>query len=290
MPKARYITNYLLKGERAFIHNRRKDDNELNMEFKLVIYEKSERIATITLNRPEALNAWSKELTNEFFEALKDAQEDEAIRAIIITGAGEKAFSAGADIKAMKGMNALKARALSQRGDKICSALESIEKPIIAAINGYALGGGLEISMACDFRIASENARLGQTEINIGLIPGWGGTQRLIRLVSKARAKELVYTGKIIDAKTAYRWGLVNKVVPATDLMTETRQFAKELASKAPIAIKVAKSLIERGADTDLKAGLALEREGFGVVASSMDLQEGISAFTEKRTPEWKGR
>ena len=144
--------------------------------------------------------------------------------------------------------------------------------------------------MACDFRIASENARVGQTEINIGLIPGWGGTQRLTRLVGKARAKELVYTGKIIDAKTAYRWGLVNEVVPTAELMTRTRQFAKELAGKAPVAIKVAKSLIERGSDTDLKAGLALEREGFGVVASSEDLQEGVSAFTEKRKPDWKGK
>ncbi|MDH5448376.1 MAG: enoyl-CoA hydratase-related protein [Candidatus Bathyarchaeota archaeon] len=260
------------------------------MEFQFIIYEKSEGIATITLNRPEALNAWSKELAKEFLTALDDARKDENVKVVVITGAGEKAFSAGADIKAMKGMNALKARALSQMGYEVCNAIESIEKPVIAAINGYALGGGMEVSMACDFRIASEKARMGQTEINIGLIPGWGGTQRLTRLVGKAKAKELVYTGKIIDANTAFQYGLVGKVVPAEEFMMAVRQFAKELAGKAPVALKVAKSLIETGIDVDLKAALALEREGFGVVASSEDLQEGVSAFIEKRKPTWKGK
>jgi enoyl-CoA hydratase len=260
------------------------------MQFKYIIYEKSEGIATITLNRPEALNAWSKELAQEFLNAIDDARKDENVKVVIITGAGEKAFSAGADIKAMKGMTALKARELSQMGYEICNAIESIEKPVIAAINGYALGGGMEVSMACDFRIASEKARMGQTEINIGLIPGWGGTQRLTRLVGKAKAKELVFTGKIIDANTALQLGLVNKVVPAEEFMTIVRQFAKELAGKAPVALKVAKSLIDMGADIDLKAALALEREGFGVVASSEDLQEGVSAFIEKRKPVWKGK
>jgi len=260
------------------------------MQFKYIIYEKSEGIATITLNRPEALNAWSKALAKEFLSAMDDAQKDENVKVVIITGAGEKAFSAGADIKAMKGMTALKARELSQMGYEICNAIESIEKPVIAAINGYALGGGMEVSMACDFRIASEKARMGQTEINIGLIPGWGGTQRLTRLVGKAKAKELVFTGKIIDANTALQLGLVNKVVPAEEFMTAVKQFAKELAGKAPVALKVAKSLIDVGADIDLKAALALEREGFGVVASSEDLQEGVSAFIEKRKPVWKGK
>jgi len=260
------------------------------MEFKYIIYEKSEGIATITLNRPEALNAWSQELAQEFRNAIENTQKDENVKAVIITGAGEKAFSAGADIKTMKGMTALKARALSQMGYEICNIIESLEKPVIAAINGYALGGGMEVSMACDFRIASEKARMGQTEINIGLIPGWGGTQRLPRLVGKARAKELVYTGKIIDANTAFQWGLVNKVVPAEELMKAAKGFVKELADKAPVALKVAKSLIERGTDIDLKSALTLEREGFAVVASSEDLQEGVSAFVEKRKPVWKGR
>ncbi len=260
------------------------------MSFQYIICEKSEGIATITLNRPDALNAWSTELAQEFLRAMEDVRNDESVKVVIITGAGEKAFSAGADIKAMKGMTALKARELSNMGYMICNAIEAIEKPVIAAINGYALGGGMEVSMACDFRVASDKARMGQTEINIGLIPGWGGTQRLTRLVGKARAKELVYTGKIINADTAHQWGLVNMVVTPTELMTAVRSFAQELAGKAPVAVKVAKALIEKGAEINLESALALEREGFGVVASSEDLQEGVSAFTEKRKPAWKGK
>ncbi|MEM2101925.1 MAG: enoyl-CoA hydratase-related protein [Candidatus Bathyarchaeia archaeon] len=260
------------------------------MELKNVIYEKNEGIATITLNRPDALNAFSAELINEVLQCVDDVSRDETIRAVILTGAGEKAFSAGADIKAMIGMNALKARELSTNGYRLCKALEKLEKPVIAAINGFALGGGCEVALSCDFRIASEKARLGQTEINIGLIPGWGGTQRLTRLVGKAKAKELVFTGKIIDAKTAEQIGLVDIVVPHEQLMTTARQFALELASKAPVALKVAKTLIDNGLETDLETALALEREGFGIVASSEDLQEGVKAFTEKRKPAWKGR
>jgi enoyl-CoA hydratase len=185
------------------------------MEFKYIIYEKSEGIATITLNRPEALNSFSKEVVDEVLLALEDIRNDENVRVVILTGSGEKSFSTGADIKAMKGMNALKARELSLMGEKLCSAFENLEKPVIAAINGYALGGGLEVAMACDLRIAVENARMGQTEVNIGLIPGWGGTQRLTRLIGKTKAKELVFSGKIIDAKTAEQLGILNLVVPA---------------------------------------------------------------------------
>jgi enoyl-CoA hydratase len=260
------------------------------MEFKYIIYEKSDGIATITLNRPEALNAFNKEVIEEILKALEDIKADENTRVAILTGAGEKAFSAGADIKAMKGMNALKARELSLMGEKLCNALENLEKPVIAAINGYALGGGLEVAMACDIRIASENARMGQTEINIGLIPGWGGTQRLPRLIGKTKAKELIFTGKIIDAKTAEQLGIVNMVVPADKLKEAVQQFAAELASKAPVALKVAKALINKGSEISLDAAIALEREGFGVVASTEDLQEGVSAFIEKRKPTFKGK
>jgi len=260
------------------------------MEYKHIIYEKSQGIATITLNRPEVLNAFSKEVVEEVLNAIEDAKVDENVHVVILTGAGEKAFSAGADIKAMKGMNALKARELSQMGEKLCLSLESLEKPVIAAINGYALGGGLEVSMACDIRIASENARMGQTEINIGLIPGWGGTQRLTRLVGATKAKELIFTGKMIDAKTAEQVGLVNMVVPQANFRETVRQFALDLAQKAPVALKIAKALINKGAETSLDVALALEREGFGVVASTEDLQEGVSAFTEKRKPVFKGK
>jgi enoyl-CoA hydratase len=257
---------------------------------KLVIYEKSEGIATITLNRPETLNAFSKEVVKEVLQALEDVKDDESVRVVVLTGAGEKAFSAGADIKTMIGMNALKARELSLMGENLCLALENLEKPVIAALNGYALGGGLEVAMACDLRIASENARMGQTEINIGLIPGWGGTQRLTRLVGRTKAKELVFTGRMIDAKTAEQLGIVNMVAPADKFKETVRQFALDLASKAPVAIKVAKALINNGADISLDSALALEREGFGVVASTEDLQEGVRAFTEKRKPAFKGK
>ncbi|MGB9676935.1 MAG: enoyl-CoA hydratase/isomerase family protein [Candidatus Bathyarchaeales archaeon] len=260
------------------------------MAYQYIIYEKSEGIATITLNRPEALNAFSKEVIEEVLNAIEDVKADENVRVVILTGAGEKAFSAGADIKAMKGMNALKARELSLMGEKLCLALENLEKPVIAAINGYALGGGLEVAMACDIRIASENARMGQTEINIGLIPGWGGTQRLTRLVGATKAKELIFTGKMIDAKTAEQIGLVNMVIPQSNFRETVRQFALELAQKAPVALKIAKALINKGAETSLDVALALEREGFGVVASTEDLQEGVSAFTEKRKPMFKGK
>lgn len=260
------------------------------MDFKFIVYEKSEGIATITLNRPEALNAFSKEVVTEVLQALEDIRSDESVRVVILTGAGEKAFSAGADIKAMIGMNASKARELSLMGEKLCLALENLEKPVIAALNGYALGGGLEVAMSCDLRIASENSRMGQTEINIGLIPGWGGTQRLTRLVGRTKAKEMVFTGKMIDAKTAEQLGIVNMVVPADKFREAVRQFALELASKAPVAIKVAKALIDKGAEIGLDSALALEREGFGVVASTEDLQEGVNAFTEKRKPVFKGK
>jgi enoyl-CoA hydratase len=261
------------------------------MEFKYIIYKKeNDGVAIIILNRPDALNAFNKEVINEVLIALEDAEEDENVRVVVLTGAGEKAFSAGADIKAMKEMTPLKARELSLMGNKLCGAIEDFGKPVIAAINGYALGGGLEVAMACDLRLASEKARMGQTEINIGLIPGWGGTQRLTRLIGKTRTKELVFTGKMIDAKTAEQWGLINMVLPSDGFMEHVKKFAAELAKKAPVALRIAKSLIDKGADVDLEVALALEREGFAVVASTEDLQEGVTAFMERRKPEFKGR
>ena len=266
------------------------NEGSVAMEFKHIIYEKSEGIATVTLNRPEALNAFSREVVEEILQALEDVRNDENVRVVVLTGAGEKAFSAGADIKSMSGMTVLKARELSLMGEKLCLALENFEKPVIAALNGYALGGGLEVAMSCDLCIASENARMGQTEINIGLIPGWGGTQRLTRLIGRTKAKELVFTGRMIDAKTAQQLGIINMAVPPDKFKETVRQFALELASKAPIAVRVAKTLINKGADIGLDSAVALEREGFGVVASTDDLKEGVSAFTEKRKPIFKGK
>jgi enoyl-CoA hydratase len=266
------------------------EERRIDVEFRYIVYEKSEGIATITLNRPEALNAFSKDVVEEVLLALENVKGDETVRVVVLTGAGEKAFSVGADIKSMTEMTTLEARNLSFMGERLCYAIENLEKPVIAALNGYALGGGLEVAMSCDLRIASEAARVGQTEINIGLIPGWGGTQRLTRLVGKSRAKELVFTGKMISAGAAEQLGIVDMVVPRDRFKEAVRQFASELASKAPVAMRVAKVLINKGADIGLDSALALEREGFAVVASSEDVKEGVSAFTEKRKPTFRGK
>lgn len=260
------------------------------METKYILYDKTEGVATITINRPEALNALNKDVIREILGALKDAETDEAVHVIVITGAGEKSFCAGADLSQMKGMTPLKARELSDMGYMLCHAIEFLGKPVIAAINGYALGGGLEMAMACDLRVASDKARIGQTEVNVGLIPGWGGTQRLPRLVGKTVAKEMIYTGKMIDAQTALQIGLINKVFPADQFAAAAKEYTKELASKPPVAVKVSKALIDKGLESSLDAGLALEREGFGIIASTEDLQEGVNAFFEKRKPNFRGR
>jgi len=260
------------------------------METKNTIYRKSEGIATITINRPKVLNALNKETILEILSELDDAENDPNVRVVIITGAGDKAFSAGADVRTFRGITPLEAREASKLGQRLCDRVEGLEKPVIAAINGYALGGGLELAMACDLRIASENARLGQPEINIGLLPGWGATQRLPRLVGKGLAKEMIFTGRIIDAKAAERFGLVNKVVPQDQFESVVKELAAEIAKKPPVALKLAKGLINRSLETDLKTGLMYEAEAFGVAASTEDFREGTSAFLEKRTPEFKGK
>jgi len=260
------------------------------MEFKNTLYEKSEGIATITINRPQALNALNEETLLEISSRIADAKQDKNIKVVVITGAGDRAFCAGADLNVMKGAGAYKGMHLSQVGQKLTLEIEELEKPVIAVINGYALGGGLELAMACDLRIASENAKLGQPEVNVGLIPGWGGTQRLPRLVGKGKAKEMIFTGKRIDAKTAEQLGLVNKVVPLEQLKSTVKELASELMNKPPIAIELAKQLINNSTETDLKIGLTNEAEAFGVLASTEDFKEGVSAFLEKRKPRYKGK
>lgn len=262
------------------------------MEFKNTLYEKSEGIATITINRPEVHNALNEETISEILTRLEDAKNDEGIRVIIITGAGDRAFSAGADLKMIKGASASPERGteLSRIGQHLCDFIEVLEKPVIAAINGYALGGGIELAMACDIRIASENAQIGHTEINVGLIPAWGGTQRLPRLVGKGIAKEMIFTGKRIDAKTAERLGLINAVVPDSQLKVKVKELALELASKPPIAIKLSKVLINNSTETHQDVGLLQEAEAFGLVASTEDFNEGVTAFLEKRKPHFKGK
>jgi len=262
------------------------------MEFKNTLYEKGEGIATITINRPEVHNALNEETINEILARLEDAKNDENIRVIVITGAGDRAFSSGADLKMMKdaSANSVRGTELSKIGQHLCDYIEALGKPVIAAINGYALGGGNELAMACDIRIASENAQIGHSEINVGLIPGWGGTQRLPRFVGKGIAKEMIFTGKRIDAKTAERLGLVNAVVPADQLKAKVKELALELASKPPIAIKLSKALINNSTETHLDVGLLQEAEAFGLVASTEDFNEGVTAFLEKRKPQFKGK
>ncbi len=260
------------------------------MEFKNTLYEKSEGIATITINRPETRNALNEETIREMLARLEDAENDETIRVVIITGAGDRAFCSGLDLNIIKGVSPVRGTEFTRRGQHLCNRIEALAKPVIAAINGFALGGGTELAMACDIRIASENAQVGQTEINLGLIPGWGGTQRLPRYVGKGIAKEMIFTGKRIDAKTAERLGLLNAVVPADQLKAKVKELAIELTGKPPIAIKLSKALINNSTETHPEVGLWQEAEAFGLIASTEDFNEGVTAFLEKRKPQYKGK
>ena len=261
------------------------------MKYQYIMYEKSERIATITINRPEVRNALTQALMGEMAQAIDEAEADEEVRVLIVTGAGEKAFVGGADINEVGARNTLtELGPLSRLRRGVYSRLEHLTKPSIAAINGYTLGGGNELAMSCTLRIASEKAKFGQPEINLGIIPGLGGTQRLSRLVGKGNAMMLVLTGDIIDAQEALRIGLVNRVVPAESLMEEARALAKKLASKAPLALRAAKDAVDYGADMSLEAALEFENRLFAIVSGSEDRAEGVAAFLEKRSPSWRGR
>ena len=257
------------------------------MEFKNVLVEKQEDVAIVKINRPQALNALNKELLKELEELLYELSEDDKIKAVVITGEG-KAFVAGADIAEMKDMTAIQAREFAKLGQGVFSLIESMEKPVIAAINGFALGGGSELALACDIRIASDKAKLGQPEVNLGIIPGFGGTQRIARLIGPSKAKMLIYTGDVIDAQTALSYGLVNKVVPAEELMKEVLDLAGKIVSKGPNAIKFAKAVINKGIQADLLTGSAYEMEAFSLCFSTGEAKEGMSAFLEKRKPNWQ--
>jgi enoyl-CoA hydratase/3-hydroxyacyl-CoA dehydrogenase len=259
--------------------------------YEFLIVKKEEGIGWITLNRPHRLNSFTLEMLEEMNSVLNDFEADKEIKCIVITGAGDKAFSSGADATMFSGFTPVTAAAGSSQGQALISRLEKIGKPVIASINGYALGGGLEMALACDFRIASENAQLGQTETkNFGLIPGWGGTQRLPRIIGLAKAKELIMLGEMIPAEEAARIGLVTKVVPREKLHEETLALARKLADGAPIALKLAKETLNFGTQVPLETGLRMEAEAFGIVASTKDVMEGVSAFMSKRKPEFKGK
>lgn len=252
------------------------------MELKNVVLEKEDKIAVVTINRPNALNALNTETLKEIDCVFDDLAADDNILAIIVTGAG-KAFIAGADINEMKDLNAMEGRKFGMLGNKVFRKIELLNKPVIAAVNGFALGGGCELSMACDIRIASSKAKFGQPETGLGITPGFGGTQRLARIVGIGMAKELIYTAEMIKADEALRIGLVNKVVEPDVLMAEAKALANKIASNAPIAVKLSKSAINRGLQCDIDTGTAYESEVFGECFSTQDQKEGMTAFVQKR-------
>lgn len=258
------------------------------MAYELIQYEVTDRVAVITLNRPKVLNALNGALMEELHLAVTAAQQDPGVGGIIITGSGEKAFCAGADIDELRRNNPVQGIATSLRGQAILRHMELCGMPVIAAINGHCYGGGCELAMACTIRLASDNARMGQPEVNLGIIPGYGGTQRLPRLVGKGIALELVITGRAITAEEAHRIGLVNKVVPQAELMATAMEMMKGILSRGPVAVRLCIDAVHRGLDMDLDNGLNLEAQLFGVVASTADMKEGLNAFMEKRPAQFK--
>ena len=258
------------------------------MEYKNLLFDVEDGVATITFNRPKALNAMNSETVGELFDAATRCKNDDSIKVVIMTGSGDKAFIAGADISEMANLRPQQALAFMEKGHEVYRLIETMPKPVIAAVNGFALGGGTEIAMCADFRYASENARFGQPEILIGLIPGWGGTQRLPRLIGFGRAKELIMGGDQINAQRAYEIGLVNKVFPQDTLMEETRKTARLIASKGRAALRAIKHTINRGYDVDLRNGCAMEVDAFAIAFTSPDAKEGLNALLEKRKPEFK--
>jgi enoyl-CoA hydratase len=259
------------------------------MAFENIIFQVDAGIATITFNRPKALNALNQALLAELSKALDDVAADEGIRVLILTGAGEKAFVAGADIGELATFNTLQAKHFSKAGHAIIAKLQELPIAVIAAVNGFALGGGSEIALACDFIYAADTAKFGLPEINLGLIPGFGGTQRLPRLIGANRAKELIFTGKMLTAAEADHVGLVNKVVPAAALMEEVLKTAQDIAAKGRVSLRAVKQAINQGLNVDLVSGCLMEVDAFAIALASPDAKEGTAAFLEKRKPEFKG-
>jgi enoyl-CoA hydratase len=254
-----------------------------------VLYEKNGAIAYVTVNRPKVLNALNTPTWKDLRTAFEDARDDTAVRGVILTGAG-KAFIAGADISELARVTAFEAEQSSRFGQRVLDLIEDLGKPVIAAVNGFALGGGCETAMACTIRIAVETAKFGQPEVKLGLVPGGGGTQRLPRLIGKGRALQLILSGEMISAQEAYRIGLVNEIVPAAELITRAEAILKKIASNAPIAVKLALEAANMGMDTSQGEGLLLEASYFGLCAATEDKKEGTTAFLEKRAPQFQGR
>jgi len=257
--------------------------------FENILLERRNRVALLTINRPDKLNALNIKTRQELADALDELRNDQKIRAVIITGAGEKSFVAGADINEFAGRTAVEQRSV-MKARSIFTAAEDFPKPLIAMINGFCLGGGCELALSCDIRIASEKARFGQPEINLGIIPGGGGTQRLTRLIGEGKAMQMILTGEIIDAQEALRLGLVNEVHPPAELEAKTLELAAKIAEKSPVALAMAKTAVKAAARTTLREGLDQEIDLFALSFSSEDKEEGVRAFLEKRKPDFKGR
>ena len=257
--------------------------------YETLLVERRGRVGLITINRPDKLNALNIKTRTEGAAAFEELREDESVRVVVITGAGEKAFVAGADIAEFEGRTAVTQRDV-MTARSLFTAVDTFPKPVIAMINGYCLGGGCELALSCDLRVASEAARFGQPEIKLGIIPGGGGTQRLTRLVGEGKAMELILTGDMIDAQTAYNLGLVNLVVPAADLEAKTLEMANRIAEKSPVALRMAKEAVKTAARANLDEGLRREIDLFALTFSSEDKDEGVRAFLEKRKPDFKGR
>lgn len=256
--------------------------------YETLLYAVADRIATITVNRPDKLNALNNRVIAELGQAIDAARADANVAGIILTGAG-RAFVAGADISELESVTAVSAKALAQRGQDVFRRFESSPKPTIAAVNGFALGGGCELAMACHVRIASESAKFGQPEVKLGLVPGYGGTQRLARLVGRGRALQLLMTGEMIDAQEAHRIGLANRVVPAGELLDAAKKMLEMMLANSPLAVAACIELVDRGYDIALQEALAYEATAFGLLAATDDKREGTRAFLEKRAPSFKG-
>jgi enoyl-CoA hydratase len=260
------------------------------MKYETILVEAKDRIGVITINRPEKLNALNALAKKELTRALEEMKADAEIDVVVITGAGGKAFVAGTDIQELTELGVESGKEFSANGQAVLNLVENLGKPVIAAVNGYALGGGCELALACHVRIAAEHAKFGQPEVNLGIIPGYGGTQRLARLVGTGRAMEMILTGDSIDAQEALRIGLVNKVVPASDLLPSSFAVAQKISSKGQIAIRLALKAVNMTRETNLTDGQELEASLFGVCCGSEDFKEGTTAFLEKRKPAFKSK
>jgi enoyl-CoA hydratase/carnithine racemase len=260
------------------------------LKLENVLYEKKGPIAYVTINRPKVMNALNAKTISELRSAFEDARDDAEVRGVVFTGAGDKAFAAGADISEMANDTPLTAEEKTRSGQALTDLIENLGKPVIAAVNGFALGGGCELSMASTIRIAAETARFGQPEVKIGIMPGYGGTQRLPRLVGKGRALQLILSGEIISAQEAYRIGLVNEVVPAASLLARAEAILNQFISNAPVGVKYSIEAVNKGLDTSLAEGLLLEASLFAICAGTEDKKEGTSAFLAKRAPQFQGR